>query len=187
VAKYSFIEALERHQQAFSGLNDEDFLAVIESLGADIVRSLKQGGRLIVFGNGGSAAEASHFATELISRCSKDHDPWPAISLSDSSSNLTAIGNDYGFEKVFSRQVEGLATDKDCVIGLSTSGTSPNVIEALKISSEIGCRTYLLTGQNTIEDARWTTIRVPSTKTTTIQEVHLWLIHVLSEFCENEM
>lgn len=187
MVKYSFLEALKRHEQAFSEINDENFLANIESLGVEIIRSLKQGGKLIVFGNGGSAAEASHFATELISRCSKDHAPWPAISLSDSSSNLTAIGNDYGFEKVFSRQVEGLATEKDCVIGLSTSGTSPNVINALKSSYEIGCRTYLLTGQKASEDARWTTIKVPSVKTTTIQEVHLWLIHVLSEFCENEM
>lgn len=164
-------------------------MSEIQEIGQGMVRAIKNGGKVIVFGNGGSSAEAAHFATELMSKCSKDHDPWAALSLSDSSSNLTAIGNDYGFDKIFSRQIEGLALKRDFVIGFSTSGKSINVINALKSANKIGCESYLFTGSQYIhsDSSKWKVLCVPSAKTTIIQEAHLWIIHVLSEFCEMQM
>lgn len=161
----------------------------LEFLGNSLVGCLESGGKLVTFGNGGSAAEASHFTTELVSKCSRDHYPWPSISLSDSSTNLTAIGNDYGFDKIFSRQIEGLASGVDCVIGFSTSGKSPNVINALTSAVSIGCKTFLITGNNYQHNPSdsWNFISVPSSETTRIQEVHLTIIHTLAEYCEFRM
>ncbi len=189
MGKFDFEQSLNHHLDVFTAINEETFLEQVIRIGSDMVETIRQGGKIILFGNGGSAAEASHFATELISKCSSDHEPWPAISLSDSSSNLTAIGNDYGFENVFSRQINGLASANDCVIGFSTSGTSENVLRALSSATTIGCQTYLMTGSNYNHNNvnKWSYLVVPSMETTKIQEVHLWLIHALSEYCEENI
>lgn len=189
MSKFDFRQSLNDHIDVFTAINQEIFLEQVVRIGNDMVETIKQGGKIILFGNGGSAAEASHFATELISKCSSDHEPWPAISLSDSSSNLTAIGNDYGFENVFSRQINGLASAEDCVIGFSTSGSSENVLKALFAATSIGSKTYLMTGSKYIHSdlRKWLYLAVPSVETTKIQEVHLWLIHALSEYCEENI
>jgi len=187
--KFTFSASLEATTKLLSNLQSGELLSKVESLGNTIVDSLQHGGKMITFGNGGSAAEASHFATELISKCSRDHQPWSAISLSDSGSNLTAIGNDYGFDKIFSRQIQGIASSEDCVIGFSTSGKSPNVIAGLYSAIEMGCTTFLITGGLYVQrpEHTWETIQIPSGKTTEIQEAHLWMIHALSEYCESKI
>lgn len=189
MSNFSFEDSLNLHAAAIQKLYDQEFINKIGELAEAIVVSIRGGGKLIVFGNGGSAAEATHFATELVSRCSKDHNPWPAISLTDSSSNLTAIGNDYGFEKVFSRQIEAIANEHDCIIAFSTSGKSPNVIKGLEIATKKTKNIYLVTGLNYIHDSinSWKYIAMPSNKTTVVQEMHLWLIHALSEYCESQL
>jgi D-sedoheptulose 7-phosphate isomerase len=181
-----FVDYLTRHTAVFEAIQVNSYLQELKRIGDEIVETIVSGGKMIFFGNGGSSAEASHFATELISKCTNDHNPWPAISLADSSSNITAIGNDYGFSKIFSRQIEGIAKVNDFVIGFSTSGNSENVLEALRVASDIGCKTLLFTGSkyNHMSSSRWRYLAVPSDKTTLIQEVHLWQIHALSEYCE---
>ncbi len=161
----------------------------IDVLAEDLVETIKSGNRLIVFGNGGSAAEASHFAAELVSKCSTDHNPWPAISLSDSSPIITAIGNDYGFEQIFSRQLEAHLQDGDLVLGLSTSGKSPNILKALDFSLTRGNKTYLLTGSGIVNSplVGLKTVKAPMSDTPRIQELHLIWIHFLSEYCEKKI
>lgn len=170
-------------------LKDSEVALDIEMLANDLVACIRAGKRLIVFGNGGSAAEASHFAAELVSKCSTDHNPWPAISLSDSNPIITAIGNDYGFDQIFSRQLEAHLQTGDLVVGLSTSGKSPNVLNALNFSVLNGNSTYMLTGSQITKTPinGLKLVRAPIADTPRIQELHLIWIHFLSEFCEKEV
>jgi D-sedoheptulose 7-phosphate isomerase len=175
-----------RLAQALSNMSDFPQKTALDGLANELVGAIKRGNKLIVFGNGGSAAEASHFAAELVSKCSKDHSPWPAICLSDSSPVLTAIGNDYGFNQVFLRQVEGHLAPGDVVIGFSTSGKSENVLSALEFSAGKNNPTFLFTGSNkelSISN-QIITIHAQLGETPRIQEMHLVWIHLLSEFCE---
>ena len=180
---------LENLLDTIKACNDPVFFQKVNELCLDLVATINSGGKLITFGNGGSAAEASHFATELISKCSREHEPWPALCLSDSNSSVTAIGNDYGFEKIFERQVSALVSRQDIVVAFSTSGSSPNVILALRKAVLLGCKSYLLTGLNYSHEIEnnWKFISVPSKKVVRIQEIHLLLIHSISEFCEEIM
>lgn len=139
------------------------------------------------FGNGGSAAEATHIAGEFTSYCLKKHEPWAAISLNDSNSVLTAIPNDYNFEAVFERQISALAKSGDVAIGLSTSGRSHNVLNGLEAAKKIGCTTVLLTSVRA-EAQNFPycdlTLRAKSEMTTTIQEIHLHWLHAIIEYVE---
>ncbi len=143
---------------------------------------LRSNGKLIIFGNGGSAADAQHWASELTVRFRASRRALPALALTTDSSALTAIGNDFGFDQVFARQLEALARPGDCVIGISTSGKSPNVIAALEMARTIGCRTAALSGlgggglAGIVEVA----LLVPSLDTARIQEIHAVLGHA---FC----
>jgi D-sedoheptulose 7-phosphate isomerase len=158
----------------------------LDRLAADLVRCISAGNKLIVFGNGGSAAEASHFAAELVSKCSRDHQPWPALCLNDSNPILTAIANDYGYDNVFQRQIQAHLRLGDVVVGLSTSGKSPNVLRALSYSAANGHPTYLLSGPSKSPEIsdRVISIHALLQDTPRIQELHLVWIHLLSEFCE---
>jgi D-sedoheptulose 7-phosphate isomerase len=178
-----------RLANVLNSLKDSEVESDIEELANRLVEAIKARKRLIVFGNGGSAAEASHFAAELVSKCSTDHNPWPAISLSDSNPIITAIGNDYGFDKIFSRQLEAHLQEGDLVVGLSTSGMSTNVLNALNYSVGRGNPTYLLTGSGitTSPFKGLKLVRAPIADTPRIQELHLIWIHFLSEFCEREI
>ncbi len=147
---------------------------------------LRRGGKLITFGNGGSAADAQHFTAELSGRFMKDRRPFPAVALTTNTSSLTAIGNDYSYAEVFSRQLEGLCTKDDFVVGISTSGNSQNVIGAMKKAREVGAFTLGLTGKNggKLKNAVDQCINVNSDLTPIIQEVHIAIIHMICYYLD---
>jgi D-sedoheptulose 7-phosphate isomerase len=152
-------------------------------------RSLRAGGKLMFFGNGGSAADAQHLATELAVRYKKDRKAIAALALTTDSSALTAAGNDLGFDRIFARQIEALGRPGDVAIGISTSGTSPNVIAALKQAREMGLVTAGFAGKQGGELAKFTDhlLVVPSDTTSRIQEMHILLGHTLCGALEIEL
>lgn len=152
-----------------------------------LIGSMRAGGKLLVFGNGGSAADAQHIAAELMGRFYVDRPSLPAIALTTNSSNLTAIANDLGFEDVFARQVEALARPGDVIMGISTSGNSENVARALEAANRIGARTVALTGaaECRLDRIAQIVLKVPSTDTPRIQEGHIAIGHVLCQLVES--
>lgn len=144
-----------------------------------LLGTLKSGGTIYIAGNGGSAADAQHFAAELVGRFVMERRGYPAVALTTDSSALTSIGNDYGFDKVFSRQLEALATSKDCFIAITTSGNSENLLEALEYTRAHGIPSILLTGRDggKGKDLADISVVVPSTTTSHIQEMHLVMYH----------
>ncbi|WP_131538472.1 D-sedoheptulose 7-phosphate isomerase [Pedobacter nototheniae] len=146
-----------------------------------IIECLKNGNKVLLFGNGGSAADAQHIAAEFTGRFFKERKSLPAIALTTDTSAITAIGNDYGFERIFSRQVEGLANSGDVLIGISTSGHSPNVIKALELGRDLGCKTIGLTGRDggSMNNFCDLNIIVPSDVTARIQEMHILIGHII--------
>ena len=156
----------------------------IISLGQNVVKALQNGRTLAFLGNGGSAAESMHLTTEFVSKCSVNHRPLNAICLNESQTSITAIGNDYGFEFVFERMVQGHLKNGDILIALSTSGTSRNVVRAINAAVAIGVQVVLWTGRN---DCRVSGIDVWNCnleQTPRIQELHLLWGHLLAEFVE---
>lgn len=154
-----------------------------------IAASLKQGGKLLICGNGGSAADAQHYATELVARLYQRERPaMAAIALTTDTSALTALANDYGFEKVFSRQVEALGRPGDVLLGLSTSGNSANVLAAMAEARRLKLKVVVFTGEGG-KMAREADVAVPvaSANTMRIQEVHLALGHILCRLIEEQM
>jgi len=144
------------------------------------------GGKLIICGNGGSAADAQHVAAEFVNRYRLDRAPLPAISLSTDTSIITAIANDFSFDQIFSKQIQALAKNKDCLLAISTSGKSPNIINALKTAKNIGCSTLSLTGKDggdmpALSDL---VLIVPSDETPVIQEIHLVIEHLICDLVE---
>jgi D-sedoheptulose 7-phosphate isomerase len=160
----------------------------VVDVAAAITTALKAGGSVLVFGNGGSAADAQHFAAELLGRYEKERKAWPAIALTTDTSALTAIGNDYGFDRVFARQIEALGRKGDVAIGITTSGQSANVLRALETGNDRGMITVALTGRGG-EAGRIAThhIAVPEERTARVQEVHATLLHVICELVEKEL
>jgi len=150
--------------------------------------TLRKGGKLIFFGNGGSAADAQHIVGELVGRFRKERNPLPAIALTTNTSLLTALSNDYSFEEVFSRQLEGLARPGDLAIGISTSGNSPNVVRGLEKAREMGIKTIAFTGRDggRMKDIADTSLIVPSENTAIIQEIHETVFHIIAWFLEEE-
>jgi D-sedoheptulose 7-phosphate isomerase len=155
----------------------------IDEVCKSVITCLRKGNKVLLFGNGGSAADAQHIAAEFTGRFVKDRRSLPAIALTTDTSALTAIANDYGFERVFERQVEGLAVEGDILIGISTSGNSTNVIKALKKGSEIGCQTLGLSGNDggLMNDICDINMIVPSNTTARIQEMHILIGHIICE------
>ena len=153
---------------------------------AMIIKTIEKGKKIVIFGNGGSAADAQHMAAEFVGRYLIERDSLPAIALTTDTSALTGIGNDYGFEKVFARQCDALVNNGDLVIAISTSGKSPNIIEGIKTSKNKNAKIILLTGKNNNKLKHLTdiTIRVPSNETPRIQESHRIIIHIICEFVE---
>ena len=147
---------------------------------------LEAGGKLLVFGNGGSAADAQHLSAELVGRFQKERAALPAIALTADSSLLTSIANDYSFKQVFARQVEALGRPGDAAIGISTSGESPNVVAGLQAARSRGLKTIALTGRDggSVGRAADIHVNVPDHNTARVQEVHRTLIHVLCEVIE---
>jgi len=170
-------------------LNSPDVVLTVAKVSEILVNALKQGNKALLFGNGGSAADAQHIAAELVGRFAFDRPALPALALSVNSSCVTAIGNDYGFDRVFSRQLEALARPGDIAIGISTSGNSPNIIHAMSAARKMGLLTIALTG-STGGDLRKSVdhcIRVPSNETPRIQECHILIGHIISELVEREI
>lgn len=159
----------------------------IERAVEQLVRCLKQGGKVLIFGNGGSAADAQHFAAELVGRFEQEREALAAVALTTDTSILTALGNDYGFDTVFARQIEALGRPQDAAVGLSTSGKSPNVLKGLDTAKRLGLFTLGLTGSFTgaFDEVCDIVLSVPSMDTPRIQESHICLIHCLCELIED--
>ncbi len=154
-----------------------------------IIEAYRKGGKLLLFGNGGSAADAQHIAAELIGRFERERRPLPAIALPADTSSVTAIANDYGYEFTFARQVEALAQEGDVVIGISTSGDSPNVLEAVKAAQEKGIKTIGLSGRGggKLRELAELCITVPSDSIPRIQETHITIGHIVCSLIDREM
>ena len=153
------------------------------------IQSLQNGGKLLIFGNGGSAADAQHIAAELVGKYKIQRNGIPAIALTTDTSVISSIGNDFGYEHIFDRQVEALANEGDVLIGISTSGKSINVINALKIASKLKCSSIGLSGcgggeMNQICDVN---IVVSSSDTPRIQEMHIIIGHIICDLIEQEL
>jgi len=151
--------------------------------------ALKKGNKLLFAGNGGSAADAQHLAAEFVGRFEKERRALPAMALTTDSSILTAVGNDYGYRKIFSRQIEGFARAGDVFVAISTSGNSENLIEALEACGERACKTIGLLGRDGGEIGKRVDLPliVPSKNTARIQEMHIMIGHIICELVENEM
>ena len=165
--------------QAFAG--DAVLTETLERMAASIAACMRGGGKLLVAGNGGSAADAQHIAGEFLVRLATDRDPLPAVALTTDSSVLTAAGNDYGFERIFARQVTGLGRRGDVLLAISTSGRSPNILAALRAARAADLGTLGLTGTDGGEMPALCDfiLRVPSDATAIIQQVHITVAHIL--------
>lgn len=166
----------------------EECVDAVEAVIERLIQTYKRGGKVLICGNGGSAAEAQHIAGELVGRFRIERDGLPAIALTASDSIITAIANDYGYSRVFSRQVKTLARPGDVVVGLSTSGNSQNVVQAFNAAREMGVFTICLTGGTGGEGARAADIAliIPSVHTPYIQEAHLVIGHIICSVIEEE-
>ncbi len=153
------------------------------------IETLRNGGKIAFIGNGGSAADSQHLAAEFVGRFARNRSPLPALALTTDTSILTAVGNDFGFEDVFSRQVEALLEEGDLLIAISTSGNSPNVIKAVLKAKEMGVKIVGLTGKSggKLKDICDVSIVVPSNSTPRIQEVHILIGHVMCEEVERAL
>jgi D-sedoheptulose 7-phosphate isomerase len=153
------------------------------------INSLKNAGKILLFGNGGSAADAQHIAAELVGRYKTSRSGFPAIALTTDTSVLTSIGNDFGYDHIFDRQIEALAKKRDVVIGISTSGNSANVINGFQMASKIGCKTIGLSGQGggTMSQICDNNLIVPSQDTPRIQEMHILIGHIICQLIEQEI
>ncbi len=156
-------------------------LPVIEEIIAAVKSAVANGNKVMLFGNGGSAADSQHIAAEFVSKFNLNRNSLPAIALTTDSSILTSISNDYDFKFVFSRQIEGLGKPGDIALGISTSGNSPNVIEAMSQAGKLGLTTIGFTGENggALKDCVDFCFRAPSNNTARIQEVHITVAHAL--------
>jgi D-sedoheptulose 7-phosphate isomerase len=170
-------------------LRSSEVLVTVAKVGEILVSALKQGNKALLFGNGGSAADAQHIAAELVGRFAMDRPALPALALSVNTSCVTSIGNDYGFDQVFSRQIEALARPGDVAIGISTSGNSANVLRAMSAAKKMGLHTIALTGHTggNLRSIVHHCICVPSNEKPRIQECHILIGHIISELVEREM
>jgi D-sedoheptulose 7-phosphate isomerase len=170
-------------------LDDTQCLALFAEAARAIVDRYKAGGRVYIAGNGGSAADAQHLAAEFVSKLARDRAPLAAEALTVDTSVLTAIGNDYGYDAVFSRQLAGKATRNDVFVGITTSGRSPNILKALEQCRAMGIPSIVFSGRDggPAKAAADYCIVVPGAATSTIQEVHIVLAHTLCECVEREM
>jgi D-sedoheptulose 7-phosphate isomerase len=178
---------VEEYNQLAAFLESNDWRPAFSKLTEMASKAIESRDGLFFMGNGGSAAEATHLAAEFVGKCVVDHEPWPAISLNDSISAITAISNDWSFDEVFARQVRAHAKPNSLFVGLTTSGRSKNVLSALQAAKLLGSKTALLTSENgrsfgvNFADV---VLAVPSQSTPRIQEVHLFWGHLLAEILE---
>jgi D-sedoheptulose 7-phosphate isomerase len=179
---------LRSHCEVMTAL-ERELSPAIESAVSLLVEAFNNGRKLLVMGNGGSAADAQHLAAEIVGRFKLERRALPAIAFTTDTSILTAVGNDYGFDQIFSRQMEALAEPGDVVIGISTSGNSPNVQAALEVARKKGCRTVALLGRDggSIKSITELPLVVPSNDTPRIQEGHIAIIHIVCDLLEKKL
>jgi D-sedoheptulose 7-phosphate isomerase len=175
-------------QQDFAAASVDRIIQLVEWT----IEAFRAGNKLLIFGNGGSAADAQHMAAEFVNRFKISRRPLPAIALTTDSSVLTSIGNDFGYDLVFSKQIEALGKRGDLVLAISTSGNSPNVVKAVQAAREMGIRTAALTGGTVRPGGALgplvdLLLNVPADSTPHIQETHLWVEHMVCELVEREM
>jgi len=170
-------------------LSDSSLLEEMEKVASVIVEAYRRGNKLILFGNGGSAADAQHVAAEMVNRFELERGSLPAIALSTDTSILTSIANDDDFSRIFARQLEALANKGDVAVGISTSGNSRNVLEGVKVAKERGARTVGFTGMNGGRLAGLVdlVLMAPSNKTPRIQELHITFFHIICHLVETEL
>ena len=181
IIEFEFIEHLKTSQATL------EYIASPLEIAANLcIESLQNGGKILIFGNGGSAADAQHIAAELVGRYKVERKGLAAIALTTDTSILTSIGNDYGYNHVFDRQVEALANEGDITIGISTGGSSGNVISALKLAKELGCKTIGFSGRDGGEMNNLCDVNliVPSEDTPRIQEMHIVIGHTICHLIE---
>jgi D-sedoheptulose 7-phosphate isomerase len=180
--QYELNEHLQTIQNVINHLENDILKATNR-----IIDTLKQGNKIIICGNGGSAADAQHFAAELTGRYKMERMALPAIAITTDTSAITAIGNDYGYERVFDRQVEAYAKSNDIVFGISTSGNSQNIINAFKLAKEKGCYCIGLSGKDggKMKDVCDINIIIPSNNTPRIQEMHILIIHIICQIIDD--
>ena len=167
----------------------ESLVPQIKELAEAVIQAYRAKKKVILFGNGGSAADAQHIACELVGRFEKERRALPALALSTNTSTLTAIGNDYGYEASFARQVEAFVEEGDIVIGISTSGDAPNVLEGLKVAKEKEAKTVGLSGKEggRLKSLVDLCLIVPSNSTPRIQEAHITIGHIICHLVEKEL
>ena len=178
-------EALDASIALHQRMRSLDLSAVVRAADA-ILDAYAAGGKVLTFGNGGSAADAQHFAAELVGRFERDRPGMPAIALTTDTCTLTSVANDYGFDRIFARQIEALGRSEDVAVAISTSGESPNVIEGLREAAARGMRTIALTGRNggPLGAMAEIHINVPHDITCRVQEVHMTLLHAICGIVE---
>lgn len=179
-------DRLDRVEQIHRQLRDPLLVDAVSEVGQAIVGALTSGGTLVMFGNGGSAVDAGHIVAEFVGRCTRERGPLAAINLADATANVTAIGNDYGYDAVFERQVHALARPGDVVIGISCSGNSANVHRGLAAAREVGAYAVGLTGADggKMDQFADLVLRAPAEEIGRAQEVHKLWGHVWAEWAE---
>ena len=182
-----FRQAIEEHLAVINSLRDQQ--ALLQRIAEEMTGAILGGQKVLWCGNGGSAADSQHLAAELMGRFRRERCAIPSIALTTDTSILTAIGNDYGYERVFQRQVEALCTKGDVLVGISTSGSSKNVCAALRTARQIGAFTVAFTGQGGGEIAAIADIalRIPSKDTARIQEAHILCGHMICDWVERSV
>ncbi|MFW6131538.1 MAG: D-sedoheptulose-7-phosphate isomerase [Candidatus Aminicenantaceae bacterium] len=176
----------------FKKILDDLFIFKLETFNKIIqllIECLEAGGKILIFGNGGSAAQSQHFAAELVNKFYKERQAFDVLSLTTDTSILTSVSNDISFDFIFSRQIEAFGKQGDIAMGLSTSGNSLNIIEAMKVAKEKRMRTIALTGNKggKVSSFAEFLIDVPSTNVARIQEIHLVLLHIMAQEIENKL
>ncbi len=181
------LEEFNTHRQTLELM--PPIFAEIQKAGELFVETIKNGNKIIFFGNGGSAADAQHIAAELSGRYKKERAPLAGVAVTTDTSALTAIGNDYGYDEVFARQVRALARPGDLLFGISTSGNSANVIKALNLARELSCKSIGLSGKDggKMKDLCDANIIIPSNNTPRIQEMHILVGHTLCQILDNSI
>jgi len=180
-------QRLENHFKVVQDMRK--IMPEVASAGLRVRTALEKGRKILICGNGGSAADSQHMAAEFVGRFVKERQSLPALALTVDTSLLTAVGNDYGFDCVFSRQVEGLGQEGDVLIAISTSGNSANVVKAVKTAKEKGIYVIALTGENggILAKEADLCLAVPSQVTARIQEMHIMIIHMICEIAEADI
>lgn len=185
--KTDYLALLGEHNSLF--FHVDKLKDIVEQTGQLMAKAIQMGNKILICGNGGSAADAQHFAAEIVGRFEKERLSWPAIAITTDTSILTALGNDYGYDSIFSRQVEGLGKRGDLLVGISTSGNSGNVVNAVSKARSMGIETIGLLGRDGGKLAKLMDypVVVPHEVTARIQEVHIFIVHFWASLIENEI